>query len=174
MKTSLYRRSFLFLASLAAAGLLPCAVMAQDTPQVKLNIGSAGPRAIEEQTARSLVRDYAAAWKTLDEAAEKSAPDLLNAYFTGAARTSFLQALEDQKITGAHIRYRNQRHALEAIFYAPEGDILQLQDTADYQFQVISGDKVLHEEHVIVRYIVLMTPGADRWVVRQLQAVPAS
>jgi len=58
------------------------------------------------------------------------------------------------------------------VFYAPEGDVMELHDTAEYQLQIRDGDTPIHDEHVTVRYVVLMTPGADRWVVRQLQAVP--
>ena len=43
---------------------------------------------------------------------------------------------------------------------------------AQYQLQIRDGDKIIHDEHVVVHYVVLMTPGADRWVIRQLQAVP--
>jgi hypothetical protein len=50
---------------------------------------------------------------------------------------------------------------------------MQLQDSAEYQMQIVSADKVIHDEHVVAQYIVLMTPASDRWVIRQLQAVPA-
>ena len=62
---------------------------------------------------------------------------------------------------------------MEAAFYAPEGDMIELHDTAEYDLQILDGDKTIHSEHAVVHYVVLMTPGADRWVVRQLQAVPA-
>jgi len=147
--------------------------IAQASPEVKLSVESATPRALEARTEQSLVRDYTAAWKSLDEASEKSAPELLNAYFAGGAKITFARELADQQKTGTHVRYLNQVHNLKTVFYAPEGDAMQLQDSAEYQMQVVSDDKVIHDEHVVVQYIVLMTPGADRWVVRQLQAVPA-
>ncbi|MBS1852889.1 MAG: hypothetical protein JST79_18450 [Acidobacteria bacterium] len=146
---------------------------AQETPAVKFVSTAAGPRPMEEQTARSVVRDYGEAWRALAEASKQSRPDLLGPYFVGAARESLSQGLKNQQKNGMRTRYLNQAHSLEALFYAPEGDILQLQDTADYQFRVLSDDQVVHDEHIVVRYIVLMTPGADRWVVRQIQAVPA-
>ncbi len=142
--------------------------------EVKLTIDSVGPRSVESRTEQSLVRDYTAAWKSLADASEKSAPELLNAYFAGGAKTIFAHELADQKKTGTHVRYLNQTHNLKAVFYAPEGDVMQLQDSAEYQLQIVSDDKVIHDEHVVVQYIVVMTPGADRWLVRQLQAVPAS
>jgi hypothetical protein len=49
---------------------------------------------------------------------------------------------------------------------------MELHDTADYQLQISDGGKIIHEEHVVLHFVVLMTPAADRWVIRQLQAVP--
>jgi 2-keto-3-deoxy-L-rhamnonate aldolase RhmA len=60
---------------------------------------------------------------------------------------------------------------VDAVFYAPEGDVIELHDTAEYDYQILDGSKSIHSEHAVVHYVVLMTPGADRWVVRQLQAV---
>jgi hypothetical protein len=60
---------------------------------------------------------------------------------------------------------------VEAVFYAPEGDVMELHDTAEYQLQLLDGSKVIHDENEVMHYVVLMTPAADRWVVRQLQAV---
>jgi hypothetical protein len=142
--------------------------------EVKLSAESATPRAVESRTEQSLIRDYTAAWKSLADASEQNVSEILNAYFVGQAKTSLVREVNNQQKTNTHIRYLNQIHNLKAVFYAPEGDVMQLQDSAEYQIQIVSDDKVIHDEHVVVRYIVLMTPGADRWVVRQLQAVPAS
>jgi hypothetical protein len=158
----------LFLFLCVAANLF-----AQAAPEVKLTVAAVGPRAVEPRTEQSLVRDYAAAWKSLADASESNTPALLNAYFAGAARTNFGRLVNDQQKIGTHIRYLNQVHNLKAVFYAPEGDVMQLQDSAEYQMQIVSGDKVIQDEHVVVQYIVLITPGADRWMVRQIQAVPA-
>jgi hypothetical protein len=68
----------------------------------------------------------------------------------------------------------DQNHRLEAVFYAPEGDVMELHDTAEYELRISDGGKIIHDEHVVMHYVVLMTPGADRWVIRQLQAVPQS
>lgn len=152
--------------------LCPMAVSADTGPEVKLSTEAAGPRKIEPLTERSVVRDYTAAWRALANASETNAPDVLNAYFVDAARTTFARALAGQQQAGIRSRYLDQAHNLKAVFYAPEGDVMELQDAAEYQLQIVSGDKVIHEEHVVVQYIVLMTPGADRWVVRQIQAIP--
>jgi hypothetical protein len=76
-----------------------------------------------------------------------------------------------QRSAGLSSRYGSQSHNLQAVFYAPEGDVIELHDTAEFQLQVMDGGKVVHEEHVVRHYVVLMTPGADRWIIRQLQAV---
>ena len=96
----------------------------------------------------------------------------LNALFVGTASKWLHQALASQQRIGLTSRYLNQNHKVDAIFYSPAGDVVELHDTADYDLQVLDGDKTIHNEHVTVRYVVLMTPGADRWVIRQLQSVP--
>ncbi len=146
--------------------------IAQMTPEVTLTVASASPRSVEDLTEHSIVRDYTAAWQSLTEASENNAPGRLDTYFVGTARTTLGKELNDQKKTGTRVRYLNQEHHLKAVFYAPEGDVMELQDDAEYQMQVVSDQKVIHDEHVVVKYVVLMTPAADRWVVRQLQAVP--
>src|SRR6185312_193518 len=88
----------------------------QAAPEVKLAAGSATPRAVESRTEQSLVRDYTAAWKSLAEASEKSAPELLTAYFAGGAKTIFAHELADQQKIGTHVRYLNQVHNLKAVF----------------------------------------------------------
>jgi hypothetical protein len=76
--------------------------------------------------------------------------------------------------TQSHLtrRYSRQSHHLEAVFYSPEGDVMELHDTAQFNLQILDGDRVIDERQMTVRYVVLMTPGADRWLVRHLQAVP--
>jgi 2-keto-3-deoxy-L-rhamnonate aldolase RhmA len=93
--------------------------------------------------------------------------------FAGTANTWLADAVNGQRRSGISSRYLNQSHKVEAAFYAPEGDMIELHDTAEYDLQILDGDKTIHSEHAVVHYVVLMTPGADRWVVRQLQAVPA-
>jgi len=77
-----------------------------------------------------------------------------------------------QQQSGLNQKYSGQMHHVEAVFYAPEGDVMELHDTAEYQLQVSDGGKVIHDDHAVFHYVVLMTPAADRWVIRQLQAVP--
>ena len=70
------------------------------------------------------------------------------------------------------IRYEDRGHKLDGIFYSPAGDAMQLRDRAQLEMQVLDGDKVIHTETVTMNYVVLMTPGADRWLVRYLQSTP--
>lgn len=141
-------------------------------PHVSLNASKAGPRAIESLTERSILRDYRFAWANLDLALETSSTGPLNALFAGTANAWLHEAVASQQRSGLTCRYLNQNHKLEAVFYAPEGDVVELHDTADYDLQILDGSKTIHDEHVTTRYVVLMTPGADRWIIRQLQAVP--
>ncbi len=143
-----------------------------DTPQVVLNASKAGPRAIENLTERSILRDYRFAWVNLAQALESSSTAPLNGLFAGTANDWLTSAVNKQQRSGLSSRYLNQSHKLEAVFYAPEGDVVELHDTAEYDLQILDRGKTIHSEHAIVRYVILMTPAADRWVIRQLQAVP--
>jgi hypothetical protein len=140
--------------------------------QVQLDIKRAGPRAIESLTERGILRDYRFAWTSMAQALESNTVDPLEGAFAGDAKQWLRQTVAGQQHSGLSQRFAGQSHQLEAVFYAPEGDVMELHDTAQYQLQILDGNKVVHDEHVVVHYVVLMTPGADRWVVRQLQAVP--
>jgi hypothetical protein len=145
---------------------------ADATVQVQLNTTKAAPRAVESLTERGIVRDYRFAWNSMAQALEFNTLDPLEGPFAGEARKWLKDTVASQQRSGLSQRYLNQSHRLEAVFYAPEGDVMELHDTAEYQLQISDGGKVIHDEHVVKHYVVLMTPAADRWVVRQLQAVP--
>jgi hypothetical protein len=144
---------------------------AADRPQVVLDVSKAGPRAVEPLTERSLLRDYRFAWSSLALALESNSEGTLNGLFVGNAANGLHEAIKNQEKNGLTSRYLNQSHKVEAVFYAPEGDVIELHDVAEYDYQILDGGKAIHNEHAIVHYVVLMTPGADRWVVRQLQSV---
>jgi hypothetical protein len=148
-----------------------CSVGA-DTPQVVLNASKAGPRAIESLTERSILSDYRFAWVNLAQALESSSTAPLNGLFAGTANDWLTSLVNKQQHSGLSSRCLNQSHKLEAVFYAPEGDVVELRDTAEYELQILDRGKTIHSERAIVHYVVLMTPAADRWVIRQLQAVP--
>ena len=147
-------------------------VCADQAPQVVLNTSKVGPRSVESLTERAILRDFRFAWMNLNQALESSSAEPLSGLFAGTAGAWLNDAVASQRRSGLSSRYLNQSHKLEAVFYSPEGDMIELHDTADYQLQIFDGSKVIHDEHVAVHYVVLMTPGADRWVIRQLQAVP--
>lgn len=141
-------------------------------PKVELSADDMGPRQIEDLTTKSIPRDYAFAWQTMAQALETNRKDLLNGYFTGLAKDNLGQKITDQQKTGIHIKYQDHGHKLQGLFYSPAGDAMQLRDEAALQIQVLDGDKVIETEDVTLHYIVLMTPGADRWLVRDLEAIP--
>jgi hypothetical protein len=145
---------------------------ADNSPQVTLDASKSGPRSVEALTQRAIVRDYKFAWTNLDAAVESNSAGPLNGLFAGTASDWLRETVSSQQRSGMTSRYLNQRHKLDAIFYAPVGDVIELHDTAEYDFEIHDGGKTIHTEHATVHYVVLMTPGADRWVIRQLQAVP--
>src|ERR1700741_2673794 len=144
---------------------------ADSAPDAILNATNVGPRTIEPLTERSILRDYKFGWANLAQAFESNSAGALNGLFAGTANTWLNQAVDSQIRTGLTSRFLNQHHKLDAVFYAPEGDLIELHDTAEYDYQILDGSKTIHSEHALVHYVVLMTPGADRWVIRQLQSV---
>lgn len=148
-------------------------VLAADSaPQVTLSVAKAGPREVEALTQRSIVRDNKFAWANLDLALQSNSTVPLNGLLVGPAAAWLNDALTSQRRNAISSRYSNQVHKLEAVFYAPEGDVIELHDTAEYDLEVFDGNKTIHTEHATVHYVVLMTPAADRWVIRQIQSVP--
>jgi hypothetical protein len=166
------------LLALAFAALICTAVVlrlgasaSDELPRVELNADNIGPRQIEDLTGKSIPRDYALAWQTMEQALNENRPGLLDGYFTGFEKETLTQRVKSQIASGLHTRYTDRGHKLDGIFYAPAGDAMELRDHAQLDIQVSDGNKVIYEEPVTLEYIVVMTPGADRWLVRQLQAV---
>ncbi len=157
----------LFLAALCCSQL-----WAADSTQVKLDVKNSAPRQVESLTERGILRDYRFAWTSLAQAVEFNTLDPLDGPFVGDAKQWLRETILSQQKSGLSQRYLRQTHRLEAVFYASEGDVMELHDTAEYQLQISDGGKVIHDEHVTMHYVVLMTPGADRWVIRHLQSVP--
>lgn len=149
----------------------PLAWAADGGPQMTLDVSKASPRTVEALTQRALLRDYKFAWANLAHAFQSNSASPLNGLLVGDANTWAKEAIADQRRSNLSSRYSNQSHKVEAVFYAPEGDVIELHDVAEYDYQILDGNKTIHSEHATVRYVVLMTPGADRWVVRQLQSV---
>jgi len=157
-----------------SAGLLS-AVSADDDvlPRVQLNADNIAPRPIEDRTSEVVPRDYAHAWQNMVQALDQNRTDLLEGYFTGFAKDNLSKLIADQKRTGIRVRYVDHGHRLDALFYAPAGDAMQLRDQAQVEVQILDGGKLIHSEQLIQTYLVLMTPGADRWLVRDLESTEA-
>ncbi len=162
--------AILVLAALCSP-LLFHSLWADSLPQVKLNADGIAPRPIEELTGRNITRDYAYAWRDLAAALESNRDGLLNDYFTGFAKDNFTQRIADQRRTGVTVRYLDHGHNVKAFFYSSDGGEMQLLDHAQLEIQILDGGKLIHRETVTQPYLVLMTPGADRWFVRSLEAV---
>lgn len=174
MNTAIRYGSILAILSALLLGLAAYRLRAtadDELPHVSLNADSVAPRQIEELTSKSVPRDYALAWQTMEQAVAQNQPGLLDGYFTGDAKQDFTARVNSQIKAGLRTRYTDGGHKLDAMFYSPAGDAMELRDQAHYDIQILDGSKVIYEGPVTAEYIVLMTPGADRWLVRQLQAV---
>jgi hypothetical protein len=145
------------------------AAAAAEPPRVELNADNIGPRPIEDLTSKSVPRDYAFAWQTMEQALEENRPGLLEGYFTGLAKQDLTQRVNSQIKSGLHTHYEDRGHKLAALFYSPAGDAMQLRDRAQLDVQVLDGGKVIYDEPMTLQYMVIMTPGADRWLVREIQ-----
>jgi hypothetical protein len=157
--------------ALALMLVLP-AVAAGPAVGVEFDASKAAPRTVEDQTKRRIEADYRLAWTNLAEAVDLNDSAPLQSLFVGSAKKWLTDTVSNQQQSGLTTKYLNQNHKLEAVFYAPEGDVMELHDTAEYQMQVLDGSKVIYDQPVVAHFIVLITPGADRWVIRQLQSVP--
>src|SRR5579872_3525185 len=67
-----------------------------ELPRVELNTDNIGPRPIEDLTSKSVPRDYALAWQTMEQAVAENNPGLLGAYFTGLAKQDLTQRVNSQ------------------------------------------------------------------------------
>ena len=167
-----HSRFLIFSAAFLLLGFSLHSLAADAAVQVRLDTARAGPRAVENLTERGILRDYRFAWTSMAQALEFNTLDPLEGPFSGEAKQRLRQTVSSQRQSGLSQRYLDQTHRLEAVFYAPEGDVMELHDTAHYRVQILDGNKTVRDEQVVVHYVVLMTPGADRWVIRQLDAVP--
>jgi hypothetical protein len=131
-----------------------------------------GPRVLQEQTKAAVVRDYLQCWQSFRAALEQNRTDLLGTDFVGTAKEKLTETVEQQAAAGIHTRYRDLSHDLQIVFYSPEGLSVEMTDAVAYDVQVIDHDKVAATQHVIAKYIVVMTPSEVNWRVRVLQALP--
>src|SRR6185437_17183271 len=98
----------------------------------------------------------------MEQAVAENRLGLLDAYFTGLAKQDLTRRVNSQIKSGMLTHYTDRGHKLEAIFYSPAGDAMELRDHAQFDLQILDGSKVIYDEPVSTEYMVLMTPGADR------------
>lgn len=166
------RRLFHLLCAILCT--LAIGASAQSLPQVSLNADNLGPRPIEQLTGTNITREYAIAWQALAQALEQNRTDLLKDQFTGFAHDRLSQRIADQRGNGLRTQIVDHGHRVKAVFYSLDGGAIQLVDDAQIQVQVFDGARLIDSEDASHRYIVLMTPGADRWYVRYLESAPVT
>lgn len=142
-------------------------------PDVRLDADGLAPRPIEELTGTTIARHYAWAWRDLVSALESNQPERLGEEFAGFAKDRLVQRVGEQKQAGMHVRIVDHGHHLKAVFYSTNGTAMQLFDEVQLETQIYDGNKLLNTEKAPHEYMVLMTPGADRWYVRDLEEVSA-
>jgi hypothetical protein len=168
----------------AAFAVAACALaIAQSSPQIHLpqvnlpevHLDAAGlaPRPIEDLTGTTIVRHYALAWRDMTVALESGQAEGLGDEFVGFAKSHLTKRITEQSQAGVHVRIVDHGHQLKAVFYSTDGSAMQLLDRAQLEIQTFDGDKLLDTQNALHEYMVLMTPGADRWYVRDLQEVSA-
>jgi hypothetical protein len=145
---------------------------AASLPRVVLSAESLAPRPIEQRTGEAVTHDYAQAWQDLADGLDANRTDLLGDYFTGEAKLRFTQRIKDQRNAGLQTHYQDNGHHVKAVFYSVDGGEMQLEDEVQLEVQVFDGQKMIYTSNSPQKYLVLMTPGSDRWYVRSLESVP--
>jgi hypothetical protein len=97
----------------------------------------------------------------------------LSEEFTGFARDRLVRRIGEQNQLGVHVRIVDHGHQLKAVFYSTDGSAMQLFDQAQLEIQTFDGNKLIDTQNATQEYMVLMTPGADRWYVRDLEEASA-
>ena len=154
-----------------AACALAIAQSSPELPQVHLDAAGLAPRPVEELTGTTIARHYALAWRDLASALESGRAGGLGDEFVGFAKDRLVQRIGEQNQAGVHVRIVDHGHHLKAIFYSTDGSAMQLLDQAELEIQTFDGNKLLDTQNAPHEYIVLVTPGADRWYVRDLEEV---
>lgn len=147
-------------------------VHAASLPRVVLSAESLAPRPIEQRTGETVTHDYAQAWQDLAEGLNANRTDLLGDYFTGEAKLRLTKRVSDQKKAGLRTHYQDNGHRVKAVFYSVDGGEMHLEDQVQLEIQIFDGQKMIYTANSTQRYLVLMTPGSDRWYVRSLESVP--
>jgi hypothetical protein len=164
---------------MAASLLIVCALAITQSsaqmqlPEVHLDAAGLGPRPIEELTGTTIARYYALAWRDMAVALDSGRARGLGDEFVGFAKDRLTRRIAEQNQAGVHVRIVDHGHRLKAIFYSTDGAAMQLRDRVELEIQMFDGDKLIDTQNAPHEYMVLMTPGADRWYVRDLEEVSA-
>jgi hypothetical protein len=142
-------------------------------PEVHLDAAGLAPRPIEELTGTTIARYYGLAWRDMAGALESGRAGGLGDEFVGFAKDRLTRRIAEQNQAGVHVRIADHGHHLKAIFYSTDGAAMQLRDQVELEIQTFDGDKLIDTQNAPREYVVLMTPGADRWYVRDLEEVSA-
>lgn len=156
---------------IAACVLFVSQSLAQSAPQVHLDAEKLGPRPIEELTGTAIARSYAQAWRDMAAGLDSDRSEGLGDVFVGNALAHLNQRIADQRQTGVKVHIVDHGHNLKAVFYSTDGTAMQLLDRAQLEIQTFDGSKLIDSQTVPREYVVIMTPGADRWYVRNLEEV---
>ncbi len=167
-------RQLVSICAIFLTWLIAPVTRAQSLPEVSLNADGLAPRPIEELTGTNVTREYATAWESLERSVEQNQTSLLKEHFTGFALDRLKHRIADQQANGLRTQIVDQGHHVKAVFYSQDGGAMQLVDDARMEIQVFDGSRLIDSENESRRYIVLMTPGADRWYVRYLEEEPSS
>ena len=107
----------------------------------------------------------------MEAALEENRPDLIEESFVGYAHDKLRTQVQEQKKSGLSTRYVDHGHQVSATFYSPEGSAVQLQDTTQFEIQLLDGGKVVSSKKITRKYIAVVTVVEDSWKVRVLDAV---
>jgi len=169
------RRAILLVVAIAAVVSITTVrlllIFADTRPSVQLNVENTGPRQVEDNTQRAIIRDYTAAWQGIRTAFEQNSTAPLNENFVGFALDRLSQRVKDQQSHGLKTHIVDHGHKVEAIFYSIDGSAIQLRDTASIETQILDGTTVIHSDQAQIHYVAIMTGAEDRWKVRVLQSV---
>jgi hypothetical protein len=144
-------------------------ILADTKPAMQLNVDNAAPRQVDDSVQKAIVRDYSAAWQSLESALANNNAGALKEDFIGFALDKFTQRVKDQQQAGLRTRIVDRGHKVEAIFYSTDGSAIELKDTVTLDTEILDGDTVLHSDRAQVQYFAVMTGAEDRWKVRVLE-----
>jgi hypothetical protein len=163
--------AFVLVAALILAGTPWLKRILADTkPAIQLNVDNAAPRQVDDSVQQAIVRDYSAAWQSLESALANNNAGALKEDFIGFALEKLTQRVKDQQQAGLRTRIVDRGHKVDAIFYSTDGSAIELKDTVTVDTEILDGDTVLHSDRAQVQYFAIMTGAEDRWKVRVLES----